>query len=94
MLPRPEGWQGGFRDMGEAGGSLEFVDRADLAMHVVHGREHRHHDFTSHLVLCQVASSLCQLGVQVAAQSKLLDHVDAFIILKGSIDLDNAWVLQ
>ena len=63
-------------------------------MHVIKGREHRHHDLTCHLILCQVASSLRQLGIQVTAQSKLLDHIDAFIVLEGSIDLDNAWVLQ
>ena len=79
---------------GGGGVSESVEENADLAMHVVHGREHRHHDFTSHLVFCQVASSLCQLGIQVTTQGKLLNHIDAFIVFKGSIDLDNAWVLQ
>jgi len=62
-------------------------------MHVAQGSKYRHHDFTCNLVFCQVAASLSQLSIQVSSQGKLLHYIDTFVVLKGSIDLDNAWML-
>ncbi len=65
-----------------------------LVMHVPQGCQNRHHDFTSHLIFCQVAPGLGQLSIQVTPKSKLLHHIDAFLVLKSCVDLDYAWVLK